>query len=125
MANLLTNAAKYTPRRGRIEVELGQQAAVWAEPALRLVVRDDGIGIAPQQQSRIFELFSQGAVGVDPPPGGLGIGLALVKAIVELHGGQIAVHSAGPGQGAEFTVLLPPRGARASEDAIAQDQLAT
>lgn len=125
VANLLTNAAKYTPRRGRIEVELGQQAAVWAEPALRLVVRDDGIGIAPQQQSRIFELFSQGAVGVDPPPGGLGIGLALVKAIVELHGGQIAVHSAGPGQGAEFTVLLPPRGARASEDAIAQDQLAT
>jgi signal transduction histidine kinase len=109
IANLLANAAKYTPPGGRIEVELEEEAAVWAEPTLRLVVRDNGIGIPAGQQPHIFELFSQAASGPEHAQGGLGIGLALVKAIAGLHGGQVRVRSEGEGRGSEFTLLLPRR----------------
>jgi signal transduction histidine kinase len=109
VANLLANAAKYTPPGGRIEVEVDGESGRDGPPSFRLVVRDNGIGIPPEQQPRIFELFSQGSADPEQAHGGLGIGLALVKAIATLHGGQVAVHSHGRGQGSEFTLSLPRR----------------
>ena len=109
VANLLAKAAKYTPPGGRIEVEVDGESGRDGPPSLRLVVRDNGIGIPPEQQPRIFELFSQGSADPEQAHGGLGIGLALVKAIATLHGGQVAVHSHGRGQGSEFTLSLPRR----------------
>jgi len=70
-------------------------------------VRDDGIGIAPDQVPELFNLFSQARRKADRSQGGLGLGLALVKSLVELHGGQVAAHSEGPGKGSTFTVTLP------------------
>jgi PAS domain S-box-containing protein len=102
VANLLNNAAKYTPPGGDIalsvEVEDGQ---------IEIAVSDNGVGMAPELQDRAFELFAQGARSPDRSQGGLGIGLALVKSLVALHGGSIAVHSAGTGQGSRFEVRLP------------------
>jgi signal transduction histidine kinase/ActR/RegA family two-component response regulator len=102
VGNLLVNAAKYTPPGGRIELSLCRDESV----AL-ISVRDNGIGIPTEMQSKIFELFTQ----VDPSPtrsqGGLGIGLMLVKTLVELHGGSVRAASPGPGQGSQFTILLP------------------
>jgi CheY-like chemotaxis protein len=72
-----------------------------------LRVRDNGIGISPEMQRRIFDLFVQADLSLDRAQGGLGIGLTLVRSLVELHGGTIAVQSAGPGQGSEFVVRLP------------------
>jgi PAS domain S-box-containing protein len=102
VSNLLQNAAKYTDPGGRIEVWVEQQA----EEAL-LRVRDTGIGIAPEMRERVFEIFSQVRRPGDGTRSGLGIGLAIVKRLVELHGGRIEVVSAGLGQGAEFLVHLP------------------
>jgi PAS domain S-box-containing protein len=100
--NLLQNAAKYTDPGGSIEVSLESEA----ERAV-IRVRDSGIGIPADKQSQVFELFSQ----IHPPGsgsyGGLGIGLSVVKHLVELHNGQISVASAGTRQGSEFTVRLP------------------
>jgi PAS domain S-box-containing protein len=101
-ANLLNNSAKYSPRARSIAVSIeraGHDAAVR--------VRDDGIGIAPEQLSGIFEMFRQGAPGSGRPQGGLGIGLFLVKRIVEMHGGRVEARSAGLGHGSEFVVQLP------------------
>jgi PAS domain S-box-containing protein len=102
LVNLLTNAAKYTPPGGRIEIV--------AEPAgheIALRVRDNGMGISPEMLPRVFELFSQADRSLDRAQGGLGLGLALVRRLVELHGGRVAAHSAGCGKGAEFVVYLP------------------
>ena len=74
---------------------------------IRLYVTDDGDGIAPDHLERIFDLFTQADVTYDRAAGGLGIGLALVKRLVELHGGSVAAASPGKGQGATFTVRLP------------------
>jgi signal transduction histidine kinase/CheY-like chemotaxis protein len=101
-ANLLNNAAKYTPERGRIELEAKAEDH-WAV----VRVRDNGIGIAPDLLAHVFDLFRQGERGLDRSQGGLGIGLTLVKQLVELHGGEITAQSHGLGQGAEFTVRLP------------------
>jgi PAS domain S-box-containing protein len=102
LSNLLTNAAKYTDAGGRIELR------AWCEGReLLLSVRDNGIGLPARSRSRIFEMFGQLESGAGRSEGGLGIGLALVAGIVELHGGRIAVDSAGPGQGSCFTVRLP------------------
>lgn len=102
LVNLLTNAAKYTDPKGKISlvIETDQD---WAQ----VQVIDTGIGIAPETQERIFDLFGQAERGLDRAQGGLGIGLTIAKTIVELHGGHIEVHSAGLGQGAEFIVKLP------------------
>ena len=100
--NLLTNAAKYTPEGGRIEL----RASVDREEALIHVI-DDGIGIAKEMQPRIFELFTQVDESVERSHGGLGIGLSLVKNLLELHGGSVQVRSEGAGKGSEFTVRLP------------------
>jgi PAS domain S-box-containing protein len=104
--NLLTNAVKFTPTGGRIEVQLRRTQA-----QVMLAVRDTGQGIAPDFLPHVFERFSQADTSRSRRHGGLGLGLALVKQIVELHGGQIEATSAGVGQGATFTVTLPVRSA--------------
>jgi CheY-like chemotaxis protein len=102
MGNLLNNAAKYTNRGGRISLAVEVRGH---EVAIR--VRDSGIGILAEHLSRVFELFSQVESALTRSRGGLGIGLSLARALVELHGGRITAASDGPGQGAEFTVHLP------------------
>jgi len=102
LANLLNNAAKYTPDGGRIVVEMDVQ-----ETQVLLSVGDNGIGMTRDVQDDVFGLFIQAKRSADRSQGGLGIGLALVKSLVELHGGSVSVYSAGPGQGSRFSVLLP------------------
>ena len=99
--NLVDNALKYTPGSGRVTVttERAGETAV-------LRVRDTGQGIRTDLLARVFDLFVQEPQSLDRSRGGLGLGLALVKRLVELHGGSVAVWSAGPGQGSEFTVRL-------------------
>ena len=101
-SNLLINAAKYTPAGGRLGLEM---AAVGDEVEVR--VSDNGIGISAEQMPRLFEMFTQGESVTDRPPGGMGIGLSLARGLVEMHGGRISAHSAGPGLGSEFVVRLP------------------
>ncbi|HUP34345.1 MAG TPA: PAS domain S-box protein [Candidatus Limnocylindria bacterium] len=100
--NLMDNALKYTPGGGRVTISTGRAG----ETAV-LRVRDTGQGIRTDLLSRVFDLFVQEQQSLDRSRGGLGLGLALVKRLVELHGGSVAVWSAGPGQGSEFTVRLP------------------
>jgi PAS domain S-box-containing protein len=102
VVNLLTNAAKYTAPGGHIEVTAERQGG---EIVLR--VRDDGIGMAPEVLARVFDLFAQADRTLDRAQGGLGIGLTVVRRLVELHGGKVEAHSAGLGKGAEFVVRLP------------------
>jgi PAS domain S-box-containing protein len=102
LVNLLGNAAKYTPEGGRIEVAMEAGAREVA-----LSVRDNGAGMAPELVSAAFDLFHQGQRTLDRAQGGLGIGLALVKSLVEQHDGKVSTESAGPGQGSCFTVRLP------------------
>ncbi|MED5621451.1 PAS domain-containing hybrid sensor histidine kinase/response regulator [Ideonella sp. BN130291] len=101
VANLLNNAAKYTPPNGalRVVVEVGERVA--------LCVADSGTGIEAQLLPHVFELFTQGERTPDRSQGGLGLGLALVKSLVDLHGGSVTAESAGPGLGSAFTVTLP------------------
>jgi two-component system CheB/CheR fusion protein len=100
--NLLNNAAKYSERAGRVSLT----AAVEGD-AVAVRVRDTGIGIAADQLARVFTMFAQVPGAGDKSQGGLGIGLALVKGIVETHGGTVTVESAGDGRGCEFAVRLP------------------
>jgi PAS domain S-box-containing protein len=101
-ANLLNNAAKYTEPRGQISLTVRRQDQ-WAAVS----VRDTGTGIPPEMLPRVFELFAQFDRRTDRAQGGLGIGLTLVKNLVEMHGGHVTAHSEGLGRGSEFTVLLP------------------
>ncbi|MGO4476533.1 ATP-binding protein [Massilia sp. 2TAF26] len=102
LANLLNNAAKYTPEERRIDVEARTRGE-----HLELEVRDEGIGMEAGLGDRVFELFAQGQRSADRSQGGLGLGLALVKHLVELHGGTVECASAGPGRGSSFVVTLP------------------
>jgi signal transduction histidine kinase/ActR/RegA family two-component response regulator len=102
LANLLANAAKYTPAGGRIGVTASTDGC-----NVRVTVSDNGVGISAGLLPHVFELFKQGEQGIDRARGGLGLGLAIAKAIVELHGGRISATSPGPGRGSEFSVLLP------------------
>lgn len=104
--NLLVNALKYTPPGGHITLTVGPGEGA-SRPEAVATVQDTGAGLSPALQSRVFDLFVQGERTLDRQQGGLGIGLTLVKRLVEHHGGQVAVHSDGPGQGATFTVRLP------------------
>lgn len=118
VANLLTNAARYSEPGGDIALRACRDAAGW----LRISVADQGIGLAPAMLIQVFDLFFQGKRAMDRSEGGLGIGLALVKNIVELHGGSVEARSAGPGRGSEFIVLLPQRSAGAPEAATPEPE---
>ena len=102
VSNLLTNALKFTPEHGSIDVRVDR-----VEDSARIVVRDSGIGIAPDLLPRIFDRFQQGDSSTTRTHGGLGLGLAIVRHLVEQHGGQVAVASAGSGHGSTFTITLP------------------
>lgn len=102
VSNLLANAAKYTPAQGKIRLSAAQRADM-----VEIDVTDNGIGVAEDMQSRIFDLFTQSDGPDARSRDGLGIGLALVKQLVELHGGAISLKSEGPGSGSRFTVRLP------------------
>ncbi len=102
ISNLLTNAAKYTDANGNISLNvdlLPQEIAI--------SVKDDGIGLEPQSIPRVFEMFSQVKSAIDRSEGGLGIGLALVKGMIQLHGGRVEATSLGMGRGSQFTIYLP------------------
>ena len=102
VANLLNNASKYTGEGGRIEL-----AASGGAGEASILVRDNGAGIEPQLLDRVFDLFVQGERALDRGQGGLGIGLTLVKRLVELHQGRVEAESEGPGKGSTFRVTLP------------------
>jgi CheY-like chemotaxis protein len=109
VGNLLHNSCKFTDRGGRIwlEVEDGGGAASGGAPDVVIRVRDTGIGIAAEELPRIFDMFAQVDVSLKRSADGLGIGLTLVRTLVEMHGGTVAATSAGVGGGAEFVVRLP------------------
>jgi signal transduction histidine kinase/ActR/RegA family two-component response regulator len=102
VANLLNNAAKYTPQGGAIVLSLEV-----ADGSAAVAVRDNGIGIGPELLPQVFELFTQAERTPDRAQGGLGLGLALVKSLVGLHGGRVEAHSGGPGLGSTFRIALP------------------
>ncbi len=101
VSNLLTNAAKYTPEGGNIWLSAARE-----DDAAAIRVRDNGVGIPREMLSRVFDLFVQVESESGSRAGGLGIGLTLVRRLVELHGGTVNVTSGGPGQGSEFVVRL-------------------
>lgn len=102
LANLLNNAAKYTPPGGAVALTVSP-----GEEHIEIAVSDDGVGIPAEMQAQIFQIFTQVEAHRQQAGGGLGIGLALVRQLVDLHGGTIGVTSAGAGQGSTFTVRLP------------------
>ncbi|MFZ5543089.1 MAG: ATP-binding protein [Pseudomonadota bacterium] len=113
VSNLLTNAAKYTPPDGQITVTLRQ-----VDGQAELVVEDTGMGIPPALLPRVFDAFVQGERGAERRQGGLGLGLTLVRRLVELHGGSVQASSAGSGQGSRFTVRLPAQQTHAAPHAL-------
>ncbi len=102
IANILNNAVKYTPEGGNIVLKVDVHAA-----HVVIEVGDNGIGMSPELAARAFDLFAQAERSSDRSSGGLGLGLALVKSLVDLHGGTVACESAGLGKGSKFTVCLP------------------
>src|SRR5262245_23107099 len=100
--NLVSNSVKFTPREGHVHVRLAR-----SDGHVEIVVSDTGQGMAPDVVPHVFERFRQADSSTTRAHGGLGLGLALVKHLTELHGGSVVAHSAGPGQGATFTVRLP------------------
>lgn len=114
LGNLLDNASKFTGKGGTITLDATrEEKSATSSPVVHIRVRDNGKGLAAEDLSRIFELFTQVDTSLERSVSGLGIGLPLVKALVEKHGGRVSVASAGPGQGSEFTVTLP-----ASDDVL-------
>ena len=101
--NLLKNAAKFTPAHGKISIRTSNRS----DDALAIEVEDSGIGIEAQALSSIFNAFDQGAHTANRSLGGLGLGLAISKAVIDMHQGAISAHSAGKGHGSRFTVALP------------------
>jgi len=110
VSNLLTNAARYTVPGGRIEVTAAREGG-----DIVLAVHDNGTGMDAALLPHVFDMFVQGPRGSDRAEGGLGLGLALVKSLTELHGGTVAAHSDGPGRGSTFTVRLPAAATAAHE----------
>jgi PAS domain S-box-containing protein len=110
--NLVSNAIKFTPDGGRVWVGLRRGG-----PGVQIIVRDTGQGISPELAPYVFDRFRQGDSSVSRRFGGLGLGLALVKHLVELHGGSVMVESPGEGQGATFTVSLPVRAVKGDVEA--------
>jgi CheY-like chemotaxis protein len=116
LGNLLSNAAKYTPQGGRITV-----AARREDQQIVLVVSDTGIGIAAESLPEVFDMFTQVSRSIDRAKRGLGIGLALVRHLVQLHGGSVSAASAGINRGSSFTVRLPSSTGAAPLPAAAGD----
>jgi signal transduction histidine kinase len=104
LSNLINNACKFSPVGSRIRLE-----AAYADGELQIAVKDEGAGVAPEFLPHMFELFAQADQSLDRSQGGLGIGLTLVKHLVELHGGRVWAESEGLGQGAQVTIALPAR----------------
>jgi CheY-like chemotaxis protein len=115
VSNLLTNAARYTPPGGRIDVIAARE-----DDEIVLRVRDNGAGIEAALLPHVFEMFVQGERGADRSQGGLGLGLSLARTLTTLHGGTVNAHSAGPGQGSEFTVRLPASAPRSHSPGVSQ-----
>ena len=114
ISNLLTNAAKYTPPNGVVSVR-----AARVDDDVVLSVRDTGIGISAEVLPRIFDLFVQERQALDRSQGGLGIGLTIVRNLIERHGGSVSARSDGPGKGSEFIIRLPLEGrAHVGSDAL-------
>jgi signal transduction histidine kinase/CheY-like chemotaxis protein len=111
--NLLTNAIKYTPRGGRVMVTAGIDG-----DRARVRIADTGVGIAAEALPTIFELFAQSDQSLDRSQGGMGIGLTLVRSLLDLHGGSVSASSGGPGRGSEFVVTLPLDGRQAATAAV-------
>jgi CheY-like chemotaxis protein/anti-sigma regulatory factor (Ser/Thr protein kinase) len=106
LSNVLSNAARYTEPGGDIYVTASARAGV-----VDVRVRDTGVGISAEMLPKVFDLFAQERQPLDRAPGGLGLGLSIVRSLVELHGGTIQAHSDGVGRGSEFTMRLPAAGA--------------
>ena len=102
ISNLLDNALKYTPSGGNIDIGLGREGE-----DVVLSVRDSGVGIPSELLPHVFDVFVQGAISIDRSQGGLGIGLSLVRRLIELHGGSVSADSAGAGNGSTFVIRLP------------------
>ena len=113
--NLIDNALKYTPAGGSIDIRIGAE-----DDEVLLTVSDTGVGIAPDLLPHVFDVFVQGSISLDRAQGGLGIGLSLVRRLVELHGGSVSARSAGGGAGSSFTIRLP----RAEPDQAAAPAMA-
>jgi PAS domain S-box-containing protein len=119
LVNLLNNAAKYTPQGGRIDVDVRA-----GQGMVRIAVTDNGSGIEPALLPTVFDIFTQGVRTPDRSQGGLGIGLALVKSLVVLHGGQVKAYSEGAGKGSVFEITLPLLARAGGADADTGAQLA-
>jgi CheY-like chemotaxis protein len=104
ISNLLTNAAKYTPERGHIELKLDLY-----DGQVAITIEDNGIGMTADLVPHVFDIFAQAERTSDRTTGGLGLGLALVKSLAELHGGKVTCSSEGQGRGSKFTVWLPKK----------------
>ena len=102
IANILNNSAKYTEPGGRIQIS-ARRTGDW----IAIAVRDNGIGIAPEMQPRIFSMFVQERQALDRSRGGLGLGLAIVRNLIDLHGGTVEANSDGQGRGSEFVIRMP------------------
>jgi signal transduction histidine kinase/CheY-like chemotaxis protein len=113
ITNLVNNAAKYTPTHGQIRVVAARQ-----DQEVVLRVRDNGSGMPPELVARVFDLFSQGDRSLAHAAGGLGVGLTVVRTLVELHGGTVSANSEGPGRGSEFVVRLPIGAAPAARGGV-------
>ena len=105
LSNLINNACKYSKQKGKIEIRARLESI--ADLALVISIKDEGIGIAPEHLPRLFEMFSQVESSIERAQGGLGIGLSLVKGLVEMHGGKVEAKSEGIGKGSEFIIRLP------------------
>ncbi|HZF41723.1 MAG TPA: CHASE3 domain-containing protein [Blastocatellia bacterium] len=114
--NLLSNAVKFTPRHGRVDVSLERLERV--DSQLQITVSDSGVGINPEFLPFVFDRFSQANTTSERKYGGLGLGLAIVRHLVELHGGTVRADSLGEGQGATFTVTLPVKAVRGATSEI-------
>ncbi|MDB6113866.1 MAG: hypothetical protein JWQ62_811, partial [Lacunisphaera sp.] len=108
--NLLRNAVKFTPARGSVAVSTSEEQKAGKKPWLKIAVTDTGIGVPPERLQQIFLPFDQGGLAGDHRFGGVGLGLAIAQAIVDLHGGHISAQSAGWNQGTTFTIELPRLG---------------
>ena len=107
LSNLLHNAIKFTDPGGQVRITAQRAAPPASAPELLLAVEDSGSGISRELLPRVFELFTQGEPGAQRAPGGLGIGLALARRLIEMHGGSIEAFSSGPGRGSRFVIHLP------------------